>query len=61
MLVDPETHLPVRSRNVTLDGRIMSETTIEYLPRTPENIALAEMPPAPDGYTPSAIVDDNCQ
>jgi len=47
VLVDPDTYLPVRARG-TLDGRTYRQT-YEYLPRTPDTLALL-VPPIPEGF-----------
>jgi hypothetical protein len=44
--VDPATQLPVRTETEPASGG----STIEYLPRSPENLALL-VPPVPAGYT----------
>jgi hypothetical protein len=52
MLVDPDSYLPIRLRGTIAHGGF-GETfsqTYEYLPRTPENLALLR-PPVPDGFT----------
>jgi hypothetical protein len=52
MLVDPDTYLPVGARGTIRHGG-RGETysqTYEFLPRTPENLALVN-PPIPDGFT----------
>jgi hypothetical protein len=52
MLVDPDTYLPVRARGTIRHGGL-GETfsqTYEFLPRTPENLALVS-PPVPEGFT----------
>jgi hypothetical protein len=64
MLVDPDTFLPVRARGTIRHGG-RGETysqTYEFLPRTPENLALVS-PPIPDGFTqvdPGPVSEDHC-
>jgi len=57
--VDPETYLPVRFR-IYEDGRLDVDRTTEYLPRTPENVALAGLPPVPAGYSRIGPPVDGC-
>jgi hypothetical protein len=49
VLVDPDSYLPVRARGTLHSGDTFSQT-YEYLPRTPENLALLH-PPVPEGFT----------
>jgi hypothetical protein len=61
LLVDPETYLPIVDRHYDVDGGLVCERRVEYLPRTPENLALVGMPAVPEGYrlVPPAS-DDRC-
>jgi hypothetical protein len=64
MLVDPDTYLPVRARGTIRHGGT-GETfsqSYEFLPRTPENLALIN-PPIPDGFIqvdPGPVSEDHC-
>jgi hypothetical protein len=49
VLVDPDSYLPVRARGTLATGETYSQT-YEFLPRTPENLALL-LPPIPEGFT----------
>jgi hypothetical protein len=49
VLVDPDSYLPVSARGTLDSGETFSQT-YEYLPRTPENLALL-LPPVPEGFT----------
>jgi hypothetical protein len=57
--VDPETYLPVRFR-IYEDGRLDVDRTTEYLPRTPDNVALAGLPPVPAGDSRVGPPVDGC-
>jgi hypothetical protein len=60
LYVDPDTHLPVGQRIYDEDGRLTHDETVEYLPRTPENLALTTAPPVPAGYTRVGRPIDDC-
>jgi hypothetical protein len=56
-LVDPETYRPVRLTSYP-GGEAEYTMTFEYLPRTPENLAVLS-PPVPEGFTRADVLPDD--